>query len=172
MKIRMKSATGFAVNDPTADELGNAAGPTNDSAAGSPAVVTAAALAVPATAPSSRRTPANATHANGPATGESPLPSPSHASRLPLKPDTAPAAAAGRDATVIAGTAAAAATTRSAAGSVTSDDDGAGPAPFGVPEAIALDGTASEGPETSPSTPPDPGPAPDATTAGTTAEPV
>ena len=94
MKIRMKSAIGFA---PTAE-----AGPANTRAtgpadpAGSPVEVTAArGPSSDDFPPNSRLLAAATAHANGAPTGPSPEPpAPNHDNKPPLTPDTAPEAAA------------------------------------------------------------------------------
>ena len=123
-KNRMKSAIGLAVNEPVAEAPGvstsvPAAAPIN----GSPLVVAAAALAVPACEPTSRLVAANAAHANGPAAGTPPsLPAPSHDSRLPLNPVTAPRAPAA----VITGSSGASAATGTLTASTSGAVDGVG----------------------------------------------
>lgn len=85
MKIRMKSAIGFA---PTAAAPGDN---TATGSAGSALDVADADLAPAEPTPNSRRDAANAAHANGPAAGTSPpLPAPNHDSRPRPSPDTAP----------------------------------------------------------------------------------
>ncbi len=82
-------------------------------------VVDAAALPAPADVPTSRRVNANAVHANGAATGTSPvLPVCNHASNPRLNPDTDPptAAAAGVGVALITGAAAAGAATTATTG--------------------------------------------------------
>ena len=104
---------------PIADAAGDAtaaAGPTSDTtgSAGSPLdVLVAAALAEPRSDSNSRRAAANAAHPTGPDPGAT-LPPPNQATRLPLKPATAPVAAERGDAVITGATAAGA--TDSAAG--------------------------------------------------------
>ena len=125
MKIRMKSAIGFAVKAPVADALGMAtavlAAPP---ISGSPLVVVeAAAFTAPACEPSSRRLAANAAEARGPATGTPPsLPAPSQDSRLPLSPVTAQRG----EAAVMTGAAGASAATGTLTDSTSGLADGAG----------------------------------------------
>lgn len=81
MKIRMKSATGFAASEAVAD-----AAPTNG-----PPLVVVAVCAATEPEPCVRRVAATAAQANGPAAGPSPPPPvPSHDNRAFLNPITAP----------------------------------------------------------------------------------
>lgn len=121
-KTRMKSAIGFAVNPPVADAFEDttallAAAPIS----GSPLIVVEAAdLAVAACEPSSRLLAASAAQASGPAAGTPPpLPVPSHDSRLPLTPATAPR----EGATVMTGAAAAGTPADSAADADVAEED-------------------------------------------------
>ena len=77
-----------------ADALGEATAAAADGPAGSPEDITATDAAERAAPPNSRRLPAAATHANGPAAGPSPEPpEPNHATKSAPTPETPPAAA-------------------------------------------------------------------------------
>lgn len=123
MKIRMKSAIGFAITDAVDDAPGEttlvlAAAPITGST-GSPLEVAAAAAGVTAFFPISRRLIAAAAHINGAAAGAWPSPPAcNHDSRPRLIPSTEPEADAGRGDAVITG---ASATTGTATASTATD---------------------------------------------------